>query len=240
MLRINKYLARCGVASRRDADNIVLAGRVMVNKVKVTTPGYMINAEHDVVQVDGKIVKPVQKYTYILLNKPAGYITSCSDPHHTKVVVDLVENIPVRVNPIGRLDMDTEGALLLTDDGELAFRLTHPKYGISKTYLATVTGSVSKSMLSQIAAGVKLPDGNIGKAKVTIEKSLEDKTVLRLVLTEGRKREVKHLCKAIGHPVIYLYRDNFAGLSCQGLAKGQWRLLTDAEVAELYSKVRLK
>ncbi len=235
MLRINKYLARCGVTSRRVADVFVAEGRVTVNGRVVDTPGLIIDESSDKICLDGRPVKPDETYTYIVLNKPAGYISSHSDPHHNKTIIDLLEDLPARVNPVGRLDLDTEGVLLLTNDGELAFRLTHPRYQIKKVYVATVKGVVDQEKLQRLQNGIRLPDGKVGRAKVAIEEQGSESTILRLELTEGRKREVKHICKVIGHPVIYLYRKMFAGIGCQDLKKGTWRHLDKKEVDALYT-----
>lgn len=233
MIRINKYLSQCGVASRRNADLMVEAGRVAVNGEIVVALGHMIDEAADRVTVDGRPVSPSPRYTYILLNKPGGYVTSRSDPHHQRTVVDLLTDLPVRVNPVGRLDLDTTGVLLFTDDGELAHRLTHPRFEVAKVYRATVTGDVSSAQLRRLGEGVLLPDGRLGRAKAAVEETGDGRTILRLELTEGRKREVKHLCKAVGHPVVVLERRSFAGLDAAGVAVGKWRYLTSEEIARL-------
>jgi len=238
-MRMNKYLARCGVASRRTADDFILAGRVSVNDDIVKTPGFMVDEDNDIIRLDGVVVKPVREYTYIVMNKPAGYVTSLSDPHHEKVVTVLLSDVAARVYPVGRLDMDTEGVLLLTNDGEMAHRLTHPRYGVVKVYHARVEGRVTKSKLDQFKIGIKLPDGAIGRAKVRVLAASEDATDLRLELTEGRKREVKYLCKGIGHPVITLVRSEFAGITANRLTPGRWRYLTDKERYNLRKQVGL-
>lgn len=230
MIRINKYLSLCGVASRRNADLMVEAGRVAVNGRMITALGQMIDETADEVTVDGQPVSPTPRYTYILLNKPGGYVTTRSDPHHKKTVMELLADLPARVNPVGRLDLDTTGVLLFTNDGELAHRLTHPRFNVAKVYRAVVTGEVSSGELLRLSQGVLLPDGSLGQAKASVEGREKGTTILRLELTEGRKREVKHLCKAIGHPVISLERRSFAGIEATGLAIGKWRYLTSAEV----------
>jgi len=233
MIRINKYLAQCGITSRRAADDLVVAGRVAVNGETIETPGHLVDEQSDSVTVDGKPAVPQTDHTYIVLNKPAGYVTSMSDPHHRKTVNLLLKGVGKRVYPVGRLDLDTEGVLLFTDDGELAHRLSHPRYGVSKIYCARVEGIVVESELIQFSKGIKLPDGVIGKAKAVIRSSGDGFTDLELTLTEGRKREVKHLCKAIGHPVITLVRLSFAGITVDGLTTSAWRYLTEAEVVSL-------
>jgi 23S rRNA pseudouridine2605 synthase len=233
MMRINKYLAQCGVASRRAADDLVVAGRVAVNGETIETPGHMVDEAKDAVTVDGKPAVPQAVHTYVVMNKPAGYVTSMSDPHHRKTVNLLLKGVGKRVYPVGRLDLDTEGALLFTDDGELAHRLSHPRYGVSKIYLARVEGNVAEGELAQFSKGIKLPDGVVGKAQAVIKASGTGYTDLELTLTEGRKREVKHLCKAIGHPVINLVRLSFGGIKADDLASAAWRYLTDDEVLSL-------
>ncbi len=239
MLRINKYLSQCGVASRRYADILVSKGHVTVNGELIDTPGYMIDEAADEVCVDGVRVRPTEIYIYIVLNKPAGYITSLSDPHHQQTVVLLLKDVPTRVYPVGRLDLDTEGTLLFTNDGELSFRLTHPKYAVKRAYSARVRGIVTGDKLALFPKGIKLPDGKTGRAVARIANTGDDYTDLYLELTEGRKREVKHLCKEIGYPVIRLYRNSFGGISSEGLEKGKWRFLTNLEVDDLYKLVKL-
>lgn len=232
-MRINKFLAHCGVASRRQADLFIKKGKVSVNGEVLESPGFDVDESKDVVCIDGKRIKPIDNFTYAVLNKPAGYLTSRSDPHHNKFVIDLVKDIPQRVNPVGRLDMDSEGVLLLTNDGELAFRLTHPRYNIKKIYRARVIGKMASAKLNLFQKGIKLPDGAVGKANVSIISRSAERSEIELELTEGRKREVKYLCEAVGHRVIRLKRISFGGITCKGLKKGKWRELTDSEVNSL-------
>ncbi|MEZ5358645.1 MAG: pseudouridine synthase [Candidatus Zixiibacteriota bacterium] len=233
MMRLNKFIAHCGVASRRNADAMIAAGRVEVNGEKVLELGVRVDESADIVSVDGRVIRPVRKFTYVVLNKPTGFLTSHSDPHHNKTVVQLVKDVEVRVNPVGRLDIDTTGVLLLTDDGELAHRLTHPRFKVEKVYLAVVVGAVKKSELQQFSDGITLPDGNIGHADAKIIEAGADQSDLKLTLTEGRKREVRHMCKAIGHPVKKLTRIAFAGITCDDVLVGKWRHLTPEEVSHL-------
>lgn len=219
---------------------MVEAGRVAVNGQIITALGQMIDETVDHVTVDGQPVSPTPRYTYILLNKPGGYVTTRSDPHHKKTVMELLADLPARVNPVGRLDLDTTGVLLFTNDGELAHRLTHPRFNVTKVYRAVVTGEVSAGELLRLSQGVLLPDGSFGQAKGSVERKEEGKTVLSLELTEGRKREVKHLCKAVGHPVISLERRSFAGIEATGLAVGKWRYLTSAEIDRLRGLVGME
>jgi pseudouridine synthase len=239
MIRINKYLAQCGITSRRNADQYVTDGRVTVNGTVVDTPGHKIDESADEVRVDGEIIVPVKEHTYIVLNKPAGYVTSLSDPHHQRTVADLIAGVSERVYPVGRLDLDTEGVLLFSNDGEMAHRLTHPRYGIIRVYQARVKGKMLSSKLPQFSKGIELPDGNVGRAEVQIERATKEHSNLILQLTEGRKREVKHLCKAVGHPVIKLVRIEFAGIDCARIKPGQWRHLTGREISDLRKLVGL-
>lgn len=212
---------------------MVEAGRVAVNGQIITALGQMVDEAGDSVTVDGKPVSPTPRYTYALLNKPGGYVTTRSDPHHKKTVIELLADLPVRINPVGRLDLDTTGVLLFTNDGELAHRLTHPRFNVVRVYRAIVTGEVTSGEILRLSKGVLLPDGSLGRAKAAVEGEEQGKTVLRLELTEGRKREVKHLCKAIGHPVISLERRSFAGLEAGGVAMGKWRYLSSDEIEGL-------
>jgi len=239
MIRINKYLAQCGVASRRTADTIVSEGRVSVNGRVIDAPGYMVDETSDEVKVDGVLVRPAGEYTYIVLNKPAGYVTSLSDPHHERTVIDLIRDAGARVYPVGRLDLDTEGVLLLTSDGEFAHRLTHPRFGVNKTYRARVKGQLSRHELDLLEKGIMLPDGGLGRAKAHVESVGAEHSDLILEMSEGRKREVKHLCRAVGHPVISLVRISFAGIECGRLKKGEWRHLNAAEISRLKKMVGL-
>ena len=230
-VRLNAYLARAGVASRRKADELIKAGRVVVNGV----PGELNTfvGSRDVVEVDGARVSP-QALVYVLLHKPAGVVTTASDPHGRPTVVGLVRH-PARVVPVGRLDADTTGALLLTNDGELAHRLAHPRYEVDKVYVADVEGRASDEALRQLERGVELDDGRTAPARA---RRLGPSRV-ELVLHEGRKHQVKRMLEAVGQPVKSLHRARYAGLTVEGLAPGEWRELGPDEVAELKRQVGL-
>jgi 23S rRNA pseudouridine2605 synthase len=227
-MRLNAYLARAGIASRRGSDDLIKAGRVRVNDA----PGELNTYVHagDRVEVDGQPVT-AQSLRYVLLHKPAGTVTTARDPHGRPTVVDLVEEIPERVVPVGRLDADTTGALLLTNDGPLAHRLAHPRYGVEKVYEVDVEGEPDDTALQQLAEGVELDDGRTAPAKV---RRLGPAKV-ELTLHEGRKHQVKRMCEAVGHPVVRLHRSRYAGLTVEGLEPGRWRELDQAEVKELRS-----
>jgi len=224
-VRLNAYLARAGVASRRKADDLIKAGRVAVNG----RPGQLNTfvQQHDVVEVDGERVEK-QQLTYLLLNKPRGTVTTASDPQGRATVVDLVP-AETRVVPVGRLDVDTTGALLLTNDGELAHRLAHPRYGVEKAYVVEVEGEPTDATLEQLRAGVELDDGPTAPAKVR----RLTKNILELTIHEGRNRQVKRMLEAVGHPVTRLHRSEYAGLDVDGLEPGRWRELTSDEVERL-------
>lgn len=224
-MRLNAYLARAGVASRRGADELIRAGRVRVNG----EPGGLatVVGGRDVVEVDGRRVAP-QALAHVLLHKPAGVVTTARDPQGRATVVDLVGH-DRRVVPVGRLDVETTGALLLTNDGQLAHRLAHPRYGVEKTYVADVEGVPSDDSLHRLAEGVQLDDGRTAPARVR----RLGRSRLELVLHEGRNRQVRRMCEAVGHPVRRLHRGGYAGLDLRGLAPGEWRELRRDEVAAL-------
>ena len=221
-MRLNAFLARAGVASRRKADELIKAGRVVVNG----EPGQLNTfvERGDRVEVDGREVS-LQPLTYVLLHKPAGVVTTASDPQGRQTVVDLVAH-EVRVVPVGRLDADTTGALLLTNDGELAHRLAHPKYEVEKVYEAEVEGEPSDEALRRLAEGVELEDGPTAPAEV---RRLGPSTV-ELSIHEGRNRQVRRMLEAVGHPVRRLHRRSYAGLTLQGLEPGDSRELTGDEL----------
>ena len=224
-MRLNAYLARAGEASRRKADELILAGRVTVNG----EPGQLNTfvSDDDVVELDGWPVAK-QRPSYVLLHKPAGVVTTASDPGGRPTVVDLVEH-DARVVPVGRLDADTTGALLLTNDGPLSHRLAHPRYEVDKVYEVEVEGSPSDMALRQLAEGVELDDGRTAPAEVRLLRPSR----IELTLHEGRKHQVKRMCEAVGHPVVRLHRSRYATLTLDGLAQGEWRELTAEEVEAL-------
>ena len=224
-MRLNAFLARAGVASRRHADELIKAGRVTVNG----DPGQLntVVAAHDRVEVDGQQVKR-QRLRYVLLHKPDGVVTTARDPQGRPTVVELVPDEP-RVVPVGRLDADTTGALLLTNDGQLAHRLAHPRYGVEKTYVAEVEGDPDEDALQRLRDGVELDDSRTAPARA---RRLGPSRV-ELVLHEGRKHQVKRMLAAVGHPVTRLHRSAYAGLTLVGLEPGRWRELEPHEVERL-------
>jgi len=225
-VRLNAYLARAGIASRRGSDDLIKEGRVKVND----EPGQLNTYVHagDRVEVDGEPVA-AQQLTYVLLNKPAGTVTTASDPQGRPTVVQLVDEVPERIVPVGRLDADTTGALLLTNDGALAHRLAHPRYGVEKVYEADVDGQPSAVAIRRLEAGIELDEGVTAPAQARVLQPSR----IELTLHEGRKHQVKRMCLAIGHPVRRLHRSRYAGLTVEGLEPGQWRELEPSEVKRL-------
>ncbi len=225
--RLQKVLARAGLGSRRVAENLIEAGRVRIND-EVAILGARVDPEQDRIEVDGVPIGVRSGLVYYLLNKPAGAITTASDTHGRPTVVDLVPPEP-RVFPVGRLDADTEGLLLLTNDGDLTHRLTHPSFGVEKEYLAEIEGSPTRGELRQLREGVELEDGVTAPAKVAVVGD----GVIRVVIHEGRNRQVRRMCEAIGHPVRRLVRTRIGPLAERRLKPGEWRELTQDEVREL-------
>lgn len=238
--RLQKVISRAGITSRREAENLILAGRVAVNGIVVTQLGTQVIPGKDKVLVDGKIISG-EKHVYILLNKPKGIITSRHDPKGRKTVIDLLAAIPERIYPVGRLDYNTEGLLLLTNDGALTHGLLHPSRHIYKTYIAKIASFPDEDKLDKLRAGINLSDGKTAPAKIRITNIDREKgmTALEVIIHEGKNRQIRRMFEAIGYPVRNLKRVQFASLTLEGLRRGQYRFLTDAEVEELkqYSKV---
>jgi len=238
-MRLNKYLSKCGIASRRAADRLIEQGRVAINGDPIKELGVLIDENRDEVAVDGKLCTLPPEPVYIILNKPKGYVTTMKDEYGRKTVLDLIRNVGQRVYPVGRLDLDTEGILLLTDDGELSYRLTHPKFEVKKLYRVTVRGEFPVELVSRIDEGVRLEDGFVASAKAKVVGSQGRFSTLILELSEGRKREVRRIMRMLGFPVHNLRRIKFADLSCEGMKVGTWRYLNRKEVEKLKKKVEL-
>lgn len=237
--RLQKYLASCGVASRRMSEEIIKSGRVAVNGKIVTEMGVKIKIGTDKVTVDGKDITPEEEHVYLMLNKPEGYVTTAHDPQGRPTVLDLVAEVPQRVFPIGRLDVDTEGLLFLTNDGELAYRLTHPKFAVTKVYHALVTGKPSEDKLDRMRNGLKLEDGMTKPCTVKVIRRYNHKTMLEITISEGRNRQVRRMCQAIGNPIIELERVKIENIELSQVKRGQYRKLTLEELAPLMYKVQL-
>ena len=228
-MRINKFLAEQGVASRRGSDEIIAAGRVTING-KVAQAGDDVSGE-DVVMLDGKTLSHKVKYEYYLLNKPKGYLCTVSDDKGRKTVMDLLPAGAGRVFPVGRLDYDTEGMLILTNDGDLAYRLTAPQSEIAKTYLVRIEGSITDIQLNRLRAGVEIDRGVMSKkCKVTVTETNKKYTKLRVVITEGKNREIRKMFEAVGKQVVFLKRLEIGDLTLTGLDRGAVRRLSQEEV----------
>jgi len=225
--RLQKVLARAGFGSRRACDELIDAGRVTVDGT-VAELGRRVDPSRDHVAVDGVPVSIQEGLVHYLLNKPAGVVTTASDPQGRPTVVELVPEAP-RVFSVGRLDADTEGLLIMTNDGDLAHRLTHPSFGVEKEYVAEVQGAPSRASVRRLRDGVELDDGVTAVARV----ALVEPNVLRIVIHEGRNRQVRRMCDAVGHPVVRLVRTRIGPVSDRRLPPGQWRPLTPAELREL-------
>ena len=229
--RLQKYLANNGIAARRKCEEYIIQGRVKVNGEIVTQLGTKINPEKDIIEFDNKKIDKVEHYVYILLNKPIGYVTTVKDQFNRPTVLDLVK-VNEKILPVGRLDMYTSGALILTNDGEFINKVTHPKNEVEKTYTVTVKGIVSEEEVEQLKNGVKIDDYVSGKAKVKILKTNEQKQISRLQITihEGKNREVRKMCEAIGKKVLALHRRKIGNLDVKNMKIGTWRYLTNQEV----------
>jgi len=238
MERLHKFLSRMGVSSRRQAEQWILAGRVSVNGQVVTEMGVKVDPERSVVKVDGRRVQAAPLIT-VMLHKPYGYVSTTKDPQERRVVTELVGEKYGRLYPVGRLDYDATGLLLLTNDGELAQRLTHPRYQTPRTYRVTVAGEVARETLNRLAAGVEL-EGRKVAAEVFLRKKEPDKSVLELTVWEGRYHLVKRLMEQVGHPVLKLKRIAFGPLRLGRLPRGSHRVLTGQELRDLKEAVGLK
>ncbi|HZA13635.1 MAG TPA: pseudouridine synthase, partial [Myxococcaceae bacterium] len=231
--RLQKYLARAGVASRRHAEELITGGHVAVNNATVRELGTKVEPGRDLVTVDGKLVEPAEERAYFVLYKPAGVVTTMDDPQGRPTVADYVKDVGRRVFPVGRLDFDAEGALLVTDDGELAHALTHPSYEVRRTYLAKVKGTPTPESLARLREGVRLEDGMAKALEAEVFEATDRNTWIRITVAEGRQHLVKRLCAAIGHPLVRLYRPAHAGIGTEGLEPGKLRPLTSEEVARV-------
>lgn len=226
-------MARAGIGSRRYCEDLIREGRVRVSG-DIAELGMKVDHDRDKIFVDGRQITLPHKYTYVLLHKPKGYVTTVKDPQGRPKVTDLISLPGVRLFPVGRLDYQTSGLLLLTDDGELAYLLTHPKFGVWKTYHALVQGKPSPAVLQQMREGLPLPDGRTAPAKVRfLGMHGRDQVLLQISLREGKKRQVRRMCEWVGHSVIELERKNVAFLSLEGLRPGEYRFLTPKEVQRL-------
>lgn len=240
MERLHKVMAEAGVASRRKCEQLILQGKVKVDGKFIQEKGFKVDPTKSLIEVEGKRLKIPEEKIYILLNKPAGYITSATDTHGRLTVMNLIKE-DVRVFPVGRLDKDTEGLLLLTNDGELAYRITHPRFEIEKTYQVTVQGAPDSEGLNKLRKGILIEDGMTAPAKVNVAEAFRPPkgmqaphtTTLEITIHEGRKRQIRRMCQAIGHPVLYLKRVHLGPLELGNLKTGKYRTLTKKEVSRL-------
>ncbi len=238
-MRLNKYLSKAGVASRRKSDEMIEAGRVVVNGEVCTELGTKVDPESAVVEVDGNRVELPVTYVYILLNKPRGYITTLDDPEDRPIVIDLLPEKMPRIWPVGRLDWDSEGLLLLTNDGKLTHLLTHPSFEVEKRYAVKVRGSMKDDSpeLRQLQTGVELDDGLTKPAQVALRAHTDKHTWLEFAIHEGRNRQIRRMCEAVGKDVLRLRRLSLGNISIEGVSPGAYRPLLPEEVIELYKCV---
>jgi len=227
--RLQKILAKAGLSSRRSAETMITEGRVMVNGKVVTELGTKSDPEADKITLDGKPVSVSKKRVYLILNKPAGYVTTLSDPGGRPVVTGLIKDIKERVFPVGRLDFNTEGLLLLTNDGEWANTLAHPSHEVEKEYLVKIRGDLSPDKIAQLSEGIKLEDGWTAPAKVDIIRVLEKNVWFTIVIHEGRYRQVRRMCEAIGLPLVKLKRIRYGKILLGELKAGEYRVLDPSE-----------
>lgn len=234
MMRLQKYMALCGVASRRACEAMIAAGRVTVDGEVITAMGVQVD-ESQIVRVDGKSIAPETQKHYVLYHKPAGEVTTASDPEGRATVLDKFRDFPVRLYPVGRLDYDSEGLLLLTNDGDLTERLLHPSKEVEKTYLARVIGHLTDEEIESLIRGVSIDGRMTSRARVRVVKTDANCTDLFVTIHEGRNRQVRKMLQAVGHEVLMLRRVRFGPLTLGELKRGQWRELTDTEIDTLKS-----
>jgi len=237
-VRIQKYLSDCGVMSRRTAEKEILLGKVLVNG-KPAKIGQKIDPDRDTVEYKGKTIKKeTQRYTYIMLNKPIGYVTTMSDEKGRKCVADLVKDVGVRVYPVGRLDLNSEGLLLMTNDGELTELLTHPKHRIKKVYHVKIDSEITPEQLKELSSSMEIDGYTIQPVKTTVLKMAEGKTVLQMELYEGRNRQIRKMCEKVGLEIINLKRVAIGEIKLGNLGKGRWRYLTKSQVEYLKNQAK--
>ena len=233
-IRLQKYLAQAGIASRRASEELIMQGKIKVNDKIVTEPGTKIIPNVDKVIYNGKVIKLENKYIYILLNKPIGYVTTAKDQFNRNTVLDLVKTNK-RLVPVGRLDMYTSGALILTNDGDFVYKVTHPKHQINKTYTVTIKGIIEQEKVNKLKEGIKIEDYTTSPAKVRILKTDKEENISRLEITihEGKNRQVRKMCEAIGYKVIALHRSKIGDIAVKDIPLGKWRYLTDIEIKKI-------
>ena len=234
--RLQKVLARAGIASRRGAEELIRQGKVRVDGKVVTEMGTKVDPETQVIKCNGVALASQEKKVYILLHKPSGYLSTVDDPQGRPIVTDLLKNIKERVYPVGRLDLDTEGALLLTNDGELAQKILHPSHEVNKTYVAKVKGLPDWKKLGALSKGIVLEGRKTWPASIKVLNKKDQSATIRITIHEGRKRQVRKMFEAIGHPVLELKRIAYGQLELGGLGPGKYRFLTPADIKSIFSK----
>jgi 23S rRNA pseudouridine2605 synthase len=233
--RLQKVMAELGVASRRKCEELILQGKVKVNGQMITELGSKVDKQNTVIEVEGMIITKSADKVYVLLNKPIGYITSAHDQFNRPTVLDLVSEIGERIYPVGRLDYDTEGLIILTNDGDLTYRITHPSHKVTKTYTARVRGKVPNSAVNDFKKGLIIEDYRTAPAKLEILEYIDDETIVNITIHEGKNRQVRKMCDAIGHKVLKLKRVSIGALKLGDLKTGHWRHLSSDEIQYLYS-----
>ena len=232
-MRLEKFLSESGIASRRDAKKYISAGRVSVNGERVLIPGTHINPQKAEITFDGKPIRGKPQRIYLMLNKPAGYVTTVRDERGRPTVMELVSDISERIYPVGRLDVDTEGLLLMTNDGDFAHRILHPSHETQKTYIAWVEGRPNQRAIQRLREGIEIEEGTITSAKVNQIGKREGQTQFKVVIHEGKKRQIRRMFHAVGHDVVHLKRVGIGSLSLGRLSTGKYRPLTPAEIESL-------
>ena len=234
--RLQKVLAKAGVASRRRAEELIRQGKVRVDGKVVTEMGTKVDPETQNIECEGVALVSREEKVYILLHKPTGYLSTVDDPQGRPIVTDLLKNIKERVYPVGRLDLNTEGALLLTNDGELSQKILHPSHEVNKTYVAKVKGVPGKKKLDALSKGIELEGRKTWPARIKVLKTEAQSTVIQIIIHEGRKRQVRKMFEAIGHPVLALKRTAYGQLELGGLGPGKYRFLTPRDIKFIFDK----
>jgi len=232
-MRLQKYLAECGVASRRKSEELIAEGRVRINGDIITKMGVTVDPKTDTVTFDGKRIQPQTNKVYLMLNKPSGFVSTCSDDRGRPTVMELVRDVKERLYPVGRLDFSTEGLLLMTNDGQLANILTHPKHNVEKKYLAVIDSAISDETLKKLEEGVMIDGYKTGRAVFRVMKKGDSRTELLCVIKEGKNRQLRRMFEAVGHNVVYLKRVGVGDIGLGNLKKGAYRRLTKEEIEYL-------
>lgn len=234
-MRLQKYMAQCGIASRRKSETLIEEGLVKINNKTVTEQGLKIDINKDVVMVNNKIIKIEENKVYIILNKPLGYVTTVSDEKGRKTVTELIEGVKERIYPVGRLDMDTSGLIILTNDGKITNKITHPKNKVMKKYIAIVEGTPNKDELTRFRSGLVIDGKKTSLAKIKILKNYEVESILEIEINEGRNRQIRKMCQMINHPIKKLKRISIGEIQLGGLQVGEWRYLDNEEMEYIQS-----